>query len=90
MIDISDGLSSEIIHLCKQSGVGCNLYEDKLPLDPQLISVCEEFNIDNTTVAINGGEDYELLLQSRWKILKKLKQTLIFNYRSYEKVKEFI
>lgn len=61
MIDISDGLSSEIIHLCKQSSVGCNLYEEKLPLDPQLISVCEEFNIDSTTVAINGGEDYELL-----------------------------
>lgn len=62
MIDISDGLSSEIMHLCKQSNVGCNLYEDKLPLDPQLISVCEEFDIDSTTVAINGGEDYELLL----------------------------
>jgi len=61
MIDISDGLSSEILHLCKQSGVGCNLYEDKLPIDPQLINVCEEFNIDSTTVAINGGEDYELL-----------------------------
>jgi thiamine-monophosphate kinase len=42
------------MHLCKQSGVGCNLYEDKLPR-PQLISVCEEFNIDSTTVAINGG-----------------------------------
>ena len=61
MIDISDGLSSEIIHLCKSSKVGCNLYEDKLPIDPQLINVCEEFNIDSTTVAINGGEDYELL-----------------------------
>lgn len=61
MIDISDGLSSEIMHLCKQSNVGCNLYEDKLPLDPTLISVCEEFDIDSTTVAINGGEDYELL-----------------------------
>ncbi len=61
MIDISDGLSSEIMHLCKQSGVGCNLYEDKLPLDPQFISTCEEFNIDSTTIAINGGEDYELL-----------------------------
>jgi len=61
MIDISDGLSSEIIHICKQSKVGCNLYEEKLPLDPQLISTCEEFNIDSTTVAINGGEDYELL-----------------------------
>jgi len=61
MIDISDGLSSEIMHLCKQSAVGCNLYEDKLPLDPQFINVCEEFDIDSTTVAINGGEDYELL-----------------------------
>jgi thiamine-monophosphate kinase len=61
MIDISDGLSSEIIHLCKQSKVGCNLYEEKLPIDPQFINVCEEFNIDSTTVAINGGEDYELL-----------------------------
>ncbi len=61
MIDISDGLSSEIIHICKQSGVGCNLYEVKLPLDPQFINVCEEFDIDSTTVAINGGEDYELL-----------------------------
>ena len=61
MIDISDGLSSEILHICKKSGVGCNLYEEKLPLDPQLINVCEEFNIDSTTVAINGGEDYELL-----------------------------
>lgn len=61
MIDISDGLSSEIIHLCKQSKVGCDLYEDKIPLDPQVISSCEEFNIDSTTVALNGGEDYELL-----------------------------
>lgn len=61
MIDVSDGISSEIMHLCKQSNTGCNLYEDKLPLDPQFISVCEEFNIDSTTIAINGGEDYELL-----------------------------
>jgi thiamine-monophosphate kinase len=61
MIDISDGLSSEIMHICKQSGVGCNLYEEKLPLDPQFINVCEEFNIDSTTIALNGGEDYELL-----------------------------
>lgn len=61
MIDVSDGLSSEIIHLCKQSKVGCDLYEEKIPLDPQVISTCEEFNIDSTTVALNGGEDYELL-----------------------------
>ncbi|CDF80989.1 thiamine-monophosphate kinase [Formosa agariphila KMM 3901] len=61
MIDISDGLSSEIIHLCKQSKVGCDLYETKIPLDPQFISTCEEFDIDGTTVALSGGEDYELL-----------------------------
>lgn len=73
MIDISDGLSSEIIHLCTQSGVGCNLYEDKLPLDPQLISVCEEFNIDSTTVAINGGEDYELLFTIPMEDFDKIK-----------------
>lgn len=62
MIDISDGLSSEIIHLCKQSKVGCDLYEDKIPLDPQVISTCEEFKIDSTTIALSGGEDYELLM----------------------------
>lgn len=62
MIDISDGLSSEIIHLCKQSKAGLDLYENKIPLDPQVISTCEEFNIDSTTVALNGGEDYELLM----------------------------
>ncbi len=61
MIDISDGLSSEIIHICKSSNVGCNLYEDKIPLDPQVISTCEEFNMDSTTIALSGGEDYELL-----------------------------
>ncbi|WP_411766275.1 thiamine-phosphate kinase [Winogradskyella sp. A3E31] len=62
MIDISDGLSSEILHLCKHSKVGCDLYENKIPLDPQVISTCEEFNIDSTTIALNGGEDYELLM----------------------------
>ncbi|EKT4519056.1 thiamine-phosphate kinase [Flavobacterium psychrophilum] len=73
MIDISDGLSSEIMHLCKQSKVGCNLYEDKLPIDPQFISVCEEFNIDSTTVAINGGEDYELLFTIAMEDFEKIK-----------------
>jgi len=61
MMDVSDGLSSEILHICKQSGVGCRLYEDKIPLDPQVISTCEEFNLDSTTIALSGGEDYELL-----------------------------
>ena len=61
MIDVSDGLSSEIIHLCKESHVGCDLYEEKIPLDSVVISTCEEFKIDSTTIALNGGEDYELL-----------------------------
>ncbi len=61
MIDISDGLSSEILHLCAQSNVGCKLFEDKIPLDPTVIQTCEEFKLDSTTVALNGGEDYELL-----------------------------
>jgi thiamine-monophosphate kinase len=73
MIDISDGLSSEIMHLCKQSKVGCNLYEDKLPLDPQFMNVCEEFNLDATTVAINGGEDYELLFSIKMEDFEKIK-----------------
>jgi thiamine-monophosphate kinase len=73
MIDISDGLSSEILHICKQSKVGCNLYEEKLPLDPQFMNVCEEFNLDATTVAINGGEDYELLFTIQMEDFDKIK-----------------
>lgn len=61
MIDISDGLSSELMHLSKASGLGAKLFEDKLPLDPTVIQVCEEFEIDSTMVALSGGEDYELL-----------------------------
>lgn len=73
MIDVSDGISSEIMHLCKASGVGCNLYEEKLPLDPQFINVCEEFNLDSTTIAINGGEDYELLFTIKMDDYDKIK-----------------
>lgn len=73
MIDISDGLSSEILHLCKNSGVGCNLFEEKIPLDPQVISTCEEFNLDSTTIALNGGEDYELLFTIKTDDYPKIK-----------------
>ena len=73
MIDISDGLSSEIIHLCKQSDVGVELYENKIPLDPQVISTCEEFNINSTTIALNGGEDYELLMTISQEDFPKIK-----------------
>ncbi|AXG69314.1 thiamine-monophosphate kinase [Kordia sp. SMS9] len=73
MIDISDGLSSEIMHLCKQSEVGCNLYEDKIPLDPQVIATCEEFKLDSTTIALSGGEDYELLFTISQEDFPKIK-----------------
>ncbi|PKG50729.1 MULTISPECIES: thiamine-phosphate kinase [Olleya] len=73
MIDISDGLSSEILHLCKASKVGCDLYEDKLPLDPQVISTSEEFNMDSTTIALSGGEDYELLMTISQEDFPKIK-----------------
>lgn len=61
MIDVSDGLSSELLHICKQSGVGCTIYEDKLPIDPVAYDTARELNLDPTTCMLNGGEDYELL-----------------------------
>lgn len=61
MIDISDGLSSELLHICKKSGVGCRVYEKNIPIDYQTAVLCEEFNMNLTTAALNGGEDYELL-----------------------------
>jgi thiamine-monophosphate kinase len=73
MIDISDGLSSEILHLCKQSQVGCKLFEDKIPLDPTVITACEEFKMDSTLVALSGGEDYELLFTIDQKDFDKIK-----------------
>lgn len=61
MMDISDGLSSELMHICSQSGVGCCVYEDKLPIDFQAAALAEEMNLNIVTCALNGGEDYELL-----------------------------
>ena len=61
MMDISDGLSSELLHICKQSNKGCRIYEEHLPIDYQTASMAEEFNMNLTTCALNGGEDYELL-----------------------------
>ena len=61
MIDISDGLSSELMHICKNSGVGCKVYEDKIPVNEETSRVANEFNILPLTCALNGGEDYELL-----------------------------
>lgn len=61
MMDISDGLSSELLHICSQSGVGCCVYEDKLPIDYEAAALAEEMNLNIVTCALNGGEDYELL-----------------------------
>jgi thiamine-monophosphate kinase len=61
MIDVSDGLSSEILHICKQSEVGCRIYEDRIPIDYQTAVMAEELNMNLVTAALNGGEDYELL-----------------------------
>ena len=61
MMDVSDGLSSELLHICSQSGVGCCIYEDKLPIDFEAAALAEEMNLNIVTCALNGGEDYELL-----------------------------
>lgn len=73
MIDISDGLSSEIHHLCKNSNVGCNIYEDKIALDYQSRVMAEELNINPLVAALNGGEDYELLFTISMDDYEKIK-----------------
>ena len=73
MIDISDGLSSEVLHLCKNSDVGCSVYEDKLPIDFTAISTADELNLSPATCALNGGEDYELLFTIKQSDYDKLK-----------------
>lgn len=61
MMDVSDGLSSELLHICHSSGVGCRVYEERIPIDYQTAIMAEEFNMNLVTAAMNGGEDYELL-----------------------------
>ncbi len=61
MMDVSDGLSSELLHICKKSDTGCRVYEDKIPIDYQTALMAEELNMNLITAAMNGGEDYELL-----------------------------
>ena len=73
MIDISDGLSSEIIHICNQSGTGCRIYEDKIPVNKETEKVANELNIHPLTAALNGGEDYELLFTVNMNDYEKIK-----------------
>jgi thiamine-monophosphate kinase len=72
MIDISDGLASETLHICQSSSVGCNIYEHKIPIDPSTYALAHEFGIDPTTAAMNGGEDYELLFTISQEDYKKV------------------
>ncbi len=76
MIDVSDGLSSEILHLCTQSGVGVELYEDKLPIDPLTFETAREFNLDPTVCVLSGGEDYELLFTVDLSDYEKIKNSM--------------
>jgi thiamine-monophosphate kinase len=73
MIDISDGLSSELMHLAKASDLGLQVYEEKIPVDPTVMSIAEEFNLNGVTCALNGGEDYELLFTVAQKDYDKIK-----------------
>lgn len=72
MIDVSDGLSSEMLHICKQSGVGCHVYEDKIPVHNEARELALEFNIDPTACALSGGEDYELLFTIKQEDYEKI------------------
>jgi thiamine-monophosphate kinase len=73
MIDISDGLASEVLHICEDSGLGCRIFEEKIPLDAMTIAAAEEFNIQPVTAAMNGGEDYELLFTINMNDFEKVK-----------------
>ena len=83
MIDISDGLASEVMHLGKNSGVGFRVYEDKLPIDKETFDTAYEFKIDSTTCAMNGGEDYELLFTISQEDHEKLKDHADIHFIGY-------
>ena len=88
MIDISDGLASELFHLAKQSDVGFFIYEDKLPIDKQTYDTAVEFNLDPITCVMNGGEDYELLFSISQDDFEKLKNHRDIHFIGYATEKE--
>lgn len=75
MIDISDGLASELLHLCKAGELGCVIYDEKIPIDQETFNVAREFNLDPSTCALNGGEDYELLFSIKQADYEKIKDS---------------
>ncbi len=87
MIDISDGLASEMLHICHQSKLGCAIYEDKIPIDVTTASMAKEFQIDPTICALSGGEDYELLFtvgQEAYEKIKDLKDITVVGHMTEE------
>jgi thiamine-monophosphate kinase len=88
MIDISDGLASELLHICKQSGVGAMVFEDKLPIEDFTMLAATEFNNNPITAALNGGEDYQLLFtvkQSDFDKIKNMSDVLPIGYTTEDK-----
>ncbi|MDB5127238.1 thiamine-phosphate kinase [Mucilaginibacter sp.] len=83
MIDVSDGLASEILHICKQSNKGCKLYEEKIPIDPMTYETAREFGLDPTVCALSGGEDYELLFTVKQADYDKIKHKMDFSIIGY-------
>jgi thiamine-monophosphate kinase len=73
MIDISDGLASDLLHICKSSGTGCRIFSNKIPVDHETFRLSEEFRIDPVTAALNGGEDYELLFTVSLEMFERIK-----------------
>ena len=74
MMDISDGLSSELLHICTQSHTGCRIYEERIPIDYQTAAMAAELNMNLVTAALNGGEDYELLFTAPLEMHEKLQE----------------
>lgn len=83
MIDVSDGLASELLHICRQSNKGCNLYEDKIPIDPMTYETAREFNLDPTVCALSGGEDYELLFTVKQADYERMKNIADISFIGY-------
>ena len=83
ILDISDGLASELFHLSKSSGVGMRIFEDKIPIDEESYTSAVEFNLDPFTCALNGGEDYELLFTIRQNDFEKIKNHADIHFIGY-------
>ena len=94
MIDVSDGLASEILHICEQSNVGVELYEEKIPIDSQTYDTARQFNLDPTMCTLSGGEDYELLFTIKQEDYDKVKNlpdfTIIGHITNKEKGRHLI